>query len=598
MNGPEARSRRAEQALLAAAALAGLALLLWIGRLLGVGFEFSDDGYYLNLNRNPGLYSYSVTQFGFIYNPLFRAVGWDVALFRQAGLLLTSGLAAVVGALIARRAGASWLVAGQMGLVLAPLSLTLFYMWLPTPGYNGLGFQGLLIVAIALLMLEGQGRWIWLAWVVLGVGGWVVFMAKPTSATLLGPLVFAYLLAARRLNLWGALIAAAVAACLLAGAAIAIDGSVGGFVHRLSMGAEFAAVLEGGHTIFGILRLDRFSLSPQEFLILGANTALIALATFCAGAASAGLRFAGLGIAATYVLVTIGVAAGWIVPSFGFGTYFVLQIWAAPLGALAGSIIPPGRGTRPTVSAMLLAALFALFPHILSFGTNNNYWANGAMAGLFWVLAGLVLVAFDRGAAGRHALLPSAAGALGIVAVLMVGATQQPYRQTQPLRLQQTAAVVGPAARALPMSHDFAAYVGNLHELADRAGFVAGTPMIDLTGHYPGALFALDAQAIGQAWTIGGYRGSDQLARAALAPVPCNSIASAWLLREPDGERALSQFALLPSGLVFEDVGSIMSPTGTYRQSYRQWLSRPVGDLQQRIDVCEQARREGPGRDD
>lgn len=571
----------------AAAALAGLALLLWIGRLLGVGFEFSDDGYYLNLNRNPGLYSHSVTQFGFIYNPLFRAVGWDVALFRQAGLLLTSGLASMVGALMARRAGASWLVAGQMGLVLAPLSLTLFYMWLPTPGYNGLGFQGLLIVAIALLMLEGQGRSIWLAWVVLGVGGWVVFMAKPTSAALLGPLVFAYLLVTRRLNLWGALIAVAVAACLLAGAAIAIDGSVGGFVHRLSMGAEFAAMLEGGHTILGILRLDRFSLSPQELLILGANTALIAAATLCARAASAGLRFVGLGIVAAYVLVAMGVTAGWIVPSFGFGTYFVLQIWAAPLGALAGSIVPPGRRIRPPASAMLLAALFALFPHILSFGTNNNYWANGAMAGLFWVLAGLVPAAFDRGVAGQHALLPTAAGALGIVAVLMAGATQQPYRQTQPLRLQQTAAPVGPAARALPMSEDSAAYIAELYELVDQAGFVPGTPMIDLTGHYPGALFALGAEAIGQAWTVGGYSGSNQLARAALSQVPCAMIAEAWLLREPDGERALDSSTILPPDLKFEDVGTVMSPTGTYPQAYQQWLSRPVGDLQEREDACE-----------
>ena len=178
----EMRARHAEYMLLALAAFAGIALLLWAGRLMGVGLDFSDDGYYLNVNRNPALYSYSVTQFGFLYNPIFQAVGWDVALFRQVGLALTSGLAAVLVALLTRRTTASWPQAVLAGLVFAPVSLTLFYMWLPTPGYNSLGFQGLLLAGIALLLTEGEGKATWLGWVLLGVAGWIVFMAKPTSA--------------------------------------------------------------------------------------------------------------------------------------------------------------------------------------------------------------------------------------------------------------------------------------------------------------------------------------------------------------------------------------------------------------------------------
>jgi len=576
--------------LLALAAFAGIALLLWAGRLMGVGLDFSDDGYYLNVNRNPALYSYSVTQFGFLYNPIFQAVGWDVALFRQVGLALTSGLAAVLVALLTRRTTASWPQAVLAGLVFAPVSLTLFYMWLPTPGYNSLGFQGLLLAGIALLLTEGEGKATWLGWVLLGVAGWIVFMAKPTSAAVLGPLVLAYLLAARRLQIRGAVVAVVTAVGTLVVSALAIDGSIGDFVQRLSIGAEFAAMLEGGHTLSGILRLDRFSLSPPEMLALVANIALIAVATFCVGSGIPAFRFLGLGISAAYVLATLAVAAGRLVPPFGFGTYIVLQIWAAPLGSIAGTFIPPRRRFMPETRTMLLAALFAVFPHILSFGTNNNYWANGAMAGLFWVLSGYVLVAFGPGKAAWRLAVPGAIAALGTVAIIMAGATQQPYRQTQPLQLQQASVSVGPAARPLTVSSDFAAYINELRDLAQRSGFVAGTPMIDLTGHYPGALFALDAMAIGQAWMIGGYPGSDQLARAALTLVPCDMIAAAWLLREPQGERELSLSSLLPSGLAFEDAGSIMAPKGTYSQPYQQWLSLPVGDLKQRTEICESAR--------
>jgi len=55
VNGRFSRRAGAEQLWLLAGAGAAFALLLWAGRLLGVGIDFSDDGYYLNLNADPGL---------------------------------------------------------------------------------------------------------------------------------------------------------------------------------------------------------------------------------------------------------------------------------------------------------------------------------------------------------------------------------------------------------------------------------------------------------------------------------------------------------------------------------------------------------------
>src|SRR5262245_5853969 len=49
------------------------------------------------------------------------------------------------------------------------------------------------------------------------------------------------------------------------------------------------------------------------------------------------------------------------------------------------------------------------------------------------------------------------------------------------------------------------------------------------TGRMPTALYALDAKAIGQAWTIGGRKGSDRLAVEMLALMPCEDIGSGSL---------------------------------------------------------------------
>ena len=97
-----------------------------------------------------------MTQFGFIYNPLFRAVGWNVALFRQIGMVVTVLLSGVLVALWLCRLGLSWKQAVAAGFILAPISLTVFYSWVSTPSYNSLGLQGLLLVGIALSLMGGR----------------------------------------------------------------------------------------------------------------------------------------------------------------------------------------------------------------------------------------------------------------------------------------------------------------------------------------------------------------------------------------------------------------------------------------------------------
>ena len=163
------------------------------------------------------------------------------------------------------------------------------------------------------------------------------------------------------------------------------------------------------------------------------------------------------------------------------------------------------------------------------------------------------------------------------------------YRQTTPTAQQGDPTRIGTTGTVL-MSSDFADYIDGLRKAARRAGFQPGTPMIDLTGHYPGAVFALGAVPAGAPWLIGGYPGSVGFVKAAMANVPCEQLRAAWLLAEPTGPRAVPM-SILPAGHPrYEAVGRVQSPTGAYPLSYEQILYRPLPAARSADACAEQAK--------
>ena len=188
------------------------ALIVFVILQQSVGFDFSDEGFYLNWITDPSQYGASVTQFGFIYHPLFQLVGNDVAALRYLSRAIELLLAVAVFYILIKqieRPGSRQIRWQRCALALALATSVMASCqdWLPTPSYNSLNLQGLLVLVLGLLMIDddrGVGRPLCGA-VLVGFGGWLCFMAKPTTAVLLGPLVIVYLLVAtphRWLCLW------------------------------------------------------------------------------------------------------------------------------------------------------------------------------------------------------------------------------------------------------------------------------------------------------------------------------------------------------------------------------------------------------------
>ena len=118
----------------------------------------------------------------------------------------------------------------------------------------------------------------YLGWCLIAFGGTIAFLSKPTSAVALAVLAGAFLLAIRKLDLQGLIIASAVSLLLIVGFAIGVDGSLKAFHQRLSDGLLIMQSLQSPYHE-RILRLEDFTLTVRDNRVFIALIVISALAT-------------------------------------------------------------------------------------------------------------------------------------------------------------------------------------------------------------------------------------------------------------------------------------------------------------------------------
>ena len=586
--------------------VASLSLLGWVMLRCRSGLDFTDEGFYLNWISNPWSYHSSVTQFGFVYHPLYKLVGGDIVLLRQANVLILFALGWALCVALLRSIFIQWdsidasLRAGAVGaaLVAAAGSLSFFDLWLPTPGYNSLTLQSLMLAATgALLAGRELSKSSFAGWILVGIGGGFAFLAKPTSAVMLGCIVAVYLAAAGKFRLRGLSISIAVAILFLVFSALAIDGSLFGFVRRIVDGMDIGNRLLAGHKLIDIFHLDEINLSDEQKSNFIHLLIVAFVATFLGFLANGLTRFGVALITIVISVLTIATIAGVLSPKISYEPFQPVQFSAVSFGiALAAMMFPARVYRRLSRNSLTLIVFFAVLPYAYAFGTGNNYWAAGARAGLFWFLAGFVICAgFAAANAAWHKLLPAAAVALVVSTGVLHSAMENPYRQTLPLRLQMSAVDIIPGKSRVFLPEQTAAYIRKLHQLVAANGFRAGDPALDLTGVSPGSLYAMGARPLGVAWTAGGYPGSRDFLTAALDGETCEAIAASWILTEPGAADSFSPEILRPFGIDIStdylDVGSISSTRSFAPKHFEQRLLKPARSPEVARLACENARR-------
>lgn len=597
-----------ERIVLSLSAIGTLFVLAWVLWFSNFGLDFTDESFYLVWISNPFNYSVSATQFGFIYYPLYKLLGGNIAELRQANILITFGLAWVLCNLFLKTVFETQTLETTRRLVisaaLATSSLVFLATWLPTPNYNSLTLQALLIVASGLLLAEKKtSRTSIAGWLLIGVGGWLTFMAKPSTAAALGLCAGVYLLLAGKLSVRLLAISLASALGLLVLSALAIDGSIPGFIDRLKDGVEAARTLGAGQTLAQLLRVDDFQLGEKGRALLIVGTVVFASAAYFSQWQTRPLVFGAALLSISFVLLELAIVGGFIQKPLNTGPFQGLLIVAIPFaGILVGLLFSRLQLLiNLTRAQWSLALIFLIFPHIYAFGSGNNYWNAGAHAGIFWVLAGLALMGPVASITSLSVLLlPLGLAAQMVTVALIHTGIESPYRQPGPLRENDYKLEIGKPGSTLALSKGFGHYFAEAINVANQAGFKKGMPMIDLTGQSPGILYAIGASNIGQAWTIGGYPGSNALATVMLKKVSCEELATAWLLVEPEGPRKIDTDILMSYGASmatdFEVVGTFKTAEGAggYEEVRLQKLFRPVRSSSTAFSSCAATRATEP----
>lgn len=557
----------APRAALLALVLASLCLLGWLLLICNAGFDLTDEGFYLHWLSEPANYPYSVSQFGFVYHPLYKLLGGDIVLLRCANLLITLGLGwglcfAIMQQVCHPQGSASWstrIAVMGCAFVVATASLSFFALWQPTPNYNSLVFQAQMIVATGLVLMRRRSLSP-LAWLLIGIGGGAVFLGKPISAAALAVVVLLYAAIAGRLEIKGMLAAAAMAVMVLIGTALLIDASVWGFIERNRVGLELGKLLLPLQAPLNSFRWDYLHFSDElsarfDYLAV----AYMVLTAVCCAVTRPGRVSAALIIAlssALSVLVLIGSVSNEISNEPAEPYLFL----AGVLG-IAAAAMALGFRTWPSREAFAIVCALSLLPFAFAIGTNTNGWMTAGRAGFFWLLIGLV-VASSLAVARRtwHPLL--AVGSLSLLGttIILYLATEHPYRQPQPLRSQQHAVEVGAMRSQLRLSEQGAALISGLHRLVAASGFETGQPVLDLTGSSPGLVYAMGARPLGAAWALGGYPGTPDFVTAGLRWESCAAIGASWILSAPEQPDAIAPDFLRKFGM---DVGTDYQEVGT-----------------------------------
>lgn len=549
------------------AGLATLAVLTWMLLLAHRGVDITDEGFYLNWIAAPWTYPVSVTLFGFVYNPIYRLLGGDVVLLRQTNIVLTFGFAWVFCAALLFRhpvksdAMPPW-VRTVITAAMAAGSFSFFYYWLVTPSYNGLTLQAVTIVATGIVLADRQPSWVSVAgWAAIGIGGVLAFLAKPSTAAALAVLVALYIPAAGKFNVRLASVSVFTAALLLLITSLLIDGSPQGAYWRLKTGlASFDALGSGqAQTLF---RWEKFGLAPKARIGFAIGTLTTFVSVCLCASRNRGVIVLGFLVPVAVALFELALIFGLWLPNIRPTDFDAKIMLSIPMGAGAACLvlIRSEMFSKAATQRLALSIALLMLPYAFVFGTADNYWSRSVAAGLFWVasVVPLLLLVVERVGSWRP-LLPVAMLCQLVAFLAAYAASEAPYRQPQPLRLNAQVTSVG--GSKLLLDDGFARYFNEIAKLTEHVGFTAGTPMIDLTGHSPTVLYAIGAKPIGEAWIIGGYPGSDRVAEEALERVPCAELEAAWLLVEPGGSHSISPTVIHHFGMNvdtdYEVVGEI-----------------------------------------
>jgi hypothetical protein len=576
-----------------ASVIAGLSFAGTIAAYAGRGFDFTDEGYYLNVIAHPSDYRSTTTAglFQYVWHPIFELSGGSIVALRVVNVAVAAAVTFAlawtltsprVATLIMRDADSSAMsmpIRLMLSVSAATSSLMVFERWLLTPGYNSLAFQAIAwTMWCCVVVMSRAGGWAHdLGLLGVALGGWLCLLAKPTSAVLLAFVVLLLLWCGSRISLRsaGILLSGLMAFVVLSLAAMRM--SPYGLVDYYRASFDLNRAM-GGHDFRDLLKPDHLEL--RESLTMGLFYGGVLAIVACVAAYRWLPRWAARSLPAVSAVAMAVVTGAVLLKRDDLArrtdASFEIVYWLAfPVAILIVLMLVAGR-LRRLISGpgLALFAVFMVLPIVATFGTNNNSWHAYSRTAAFWVLAAIVL-AVAMGRRHHHAFTPL----FGIAVVFTVATIGMsivfPYRQGS-LLTAGTVTTVG--------YDDLRLTAGDAQRIEQTRLILGGgvriRGVVDLTGESPGLIFATGERALGQGWILGAYKGSDAVAETALRDARCSDLKHAAVFVAPQGDRRIDAGVLSTVGLDLGRDFTLGGTVGTGDDAIEIFLPRAtIGEL-------------------
>jgi len=511
------------------------------------GFDQTDEGMALTIINNPFPYIGNVSQYGFIYYPIFKFLDGDIVAFRQINYCITILFSFILIFSSIRYLSKNIIISNSINSILSfGLSVclgVLFNDWLITPNYNILVFQGLLIFLIGLNINIFDQKKRWLGLLLISLGGFVIFLGKPTSAIMLAVIFFILFFKQLTINKIASLIIFLLAISTLF--LFLIDHSFFEFYNRMHYASSLYELTE--HNLIKKILL-KFIDSPFDYKGEGIYyfVIIILLLFLCSFWEKIKInKFYSLSVSVFFVFAVIFLILHPI--QLSFNKYLLWILICIPIASFLYvfyiEIVSPY--TKPiflkyTNENKKLIALYILSPFILVFGTNTNPYSSVSQYSFIWVISSLfIILPASNKKSDCDELIPLVMASQILYLLIISLHIISPYRQDQPLFKNNMKFYIKDEAYLI-LSDERFNFFTKVREIFKSQGLFNKISIIDLTGMSPGLIYLIGGKSIGSPWINGGsaYHSIERL-YGQLIHASCEDLSKSYILTEPKSQRAV-----------------------------------------------------------
>ncbi|MGI9443045.1 MAG: hypothetical protein ACR2N1_11305 [Rubripirellula sp.] len=546
----------------------------WILKKADHGFDLSDESFYMIWIERPLEYPVSASLFGSVLSIPFACIGDDLVAFRQVNVLTTYGLAFVLAYQLVggwlRRMGCSLLIGLAVSAAFALPSLTVITYWLMTPSYNSLNGVAFLLVCIAVFSNPQTERCRVLAALLIGFGGYLSFMAKPTSAAVLGVMVLGFVWGIQRWGWRSLLVAIGTAGVLLVATMSVLAGDPLTYIEELR--ETLAIGTDPSHSFRRLIQWNSPHLDTRWRITFGVASLLLFVLLRVVSRNGTGKLITLPVRVLSCVLLGVGmfgVVATW----FDFQTFSV--------GFLEHRDDEYGRKERYLFLSLLSVAVFAAYfremdrrrlaaacflfwlPYAFAFGTNINYWDKGATIAFFWVISLAVAISALPPRKSQLSYVLLIASFLPLFCVLdLENAYTNPYRQESFADTAMKPVTIGRGKTEIMMAEETADLIALLRQEVKAAGFEEGMPVLDLTSQGVGLIYTIGGNNFPAVWSSAGSPWAEKSLRQCLMHRSDEKLENLWVLKKEGWADSNPDTVLEEVGLSMADfVEAVRIPT-------------------------------------